>query len=162
MITKSTNYERTVAALVAGDVTPSPAAMGEQIGRHIANFTAFLDTLRVSSCSDVADLLRNESSRLLKEVANQLMSETAIVEIFDREQALGSLCCSEATANSIAYLGGFDKVRADEAVMAAAESSVQTVVQAPDLTPFLGVMPGMPALGDDLVDAEVLPAQAPT
>lgn len=90
--------------------------------------------------------------RVLDEVADDLKSGELQARFHDPIAGLDAICDSEVTGNGIAYLAGFDKDGADQAVLASNEAKLvdgKPVLKpggkigkpegwkAPDLTPFV-------------------------
>lgn len=121
---KTSNFERTAAWLKACGKVPGPAALSVQIGCHIEEFLEFLLSVDFDSAEDAESL---EGSVIdLLHVANGLKKGLVMASInpSDRIEALDALCDSEVTGNGVAYLAGFDKRRADLAVLASNDAKL--------------------------------------
>ena len=119
-----TNYERTANWLKACGKKPSPENLSLQTGCHIEEFCEFLKTLRTDS-EGYAKLI--ERTRLdLEWFAIKLKKREQFVYIPThlRTDALDALCDTEVTGNGVAYMAGFDKEPADEAVLASNEDKL--------------------------------------
>ena len=119
-----TNYERTAAWLKACGKEPGPENLSVQSGCHIEEFCEFLKTLRTDS-EGYAKLI--ERTRLdLEWFASKLKRREQFVYIPThlRTDALDALCDTEVTGNGVAYMAGFDKEPADEAVLASNEDKL--------------------------------------
>jgi predicted HAD superfamily Cof-like phosphohydrolase len=118
------NYERTEEWLRACGKEPSAENLSVQIGCHIEEFCEFLKSLRTDS-EGYAKLL--DRTRLdLDWFASQLKrrDQLVYVPIHLRVEALDALCDTEVTGNGVAYLAGFDKQGADEAVLQSNEAKL--------------------------------------
>lgn len=112
-----TNYQRTKAWLKACGKEPSPENLSVQIGCAIEEFCELLACLRTDS-EGYAKLL--DRTRLdLEWFAGKLKKREQFVYIPThlRVDALDALCDIEVTGNGVAYLAGFDKDSADQAVL---------------------------------------------
>jgi predicted HAD superfamily Cof-like phosphohydrolase len=118
------NYQRTETWLAACGKTPSAKNLSVQIGCHIEEFMELLATLDFSS--PAYDTALRESMMSLRHLSLNLKTGHASVRIREqqREEALDALCDCEVTGNGIAYLAGFDKVHADEAVLASNDAKL--------------------------------------
>jgi predicted HAD superfamily Cof-like phosphohydrolase len=112
-----TNFERTANWLKACGKEPTPENLSTQAGVHIEEFCEFLACLRTDS-EGYAKLL--DRTRLdLEWFASKLKrrEQSVYIPIHLRVDALDALCDSEVTGNGVAYLAGFDKDAADQAVL---------------------------------------------
>jgi predicted HAD superfamily Cof-like phosphohydrolase len=119
-----TNYERTAAWLKACGKEPGPENLSLQTGCHIEEFCEFLKTLRTDS-EGYAKLI--ERTRLdLEWFAIKLKKREQFVYIPThlRTDALDALCDTEVTGNGVAYMAGFDKEPADDAVLASNDAKL--------------------------------------
>lgn len=114
---QASNFERTAAWLKACGKVPGPAALSVQIGCHIEEFIEFLMCVDFDSAEDAESLERSVTDLL--RVANGLKKGLVMAGInpSDRIEALDALCDSEVAGNGVAYLAGFDKRGADQAVL---------------------------------------------
>lgn len=147
-----TNYERTAQWLAACGKEPSPENLSLQVGCHIEEFCEFLKTLRTDS-EGYAKLIDRTRVDLEWFASKLKRREQAIyIPVHLRTDALDALCDTEVTGNGVAYLAGFNKVAADEAVLASNEAKLvdgKPVIleggkigkpegwQAPNLRPFV-------------------------
>ena len=147
-----TNYHRTANWLKACGKEPGPENLSVQIGCHIEEFCEFLKVLR-SDSEGYAKLI--DRTRLdLEWFATKLKKREQFVYIQThmRTDALDALCDTDVTGNGVAYMAGFNKVDADEAVLASNDSKLvdgKPVIleggkigkpegwRAPDLRPFV-------------------------
>jgi predicted HAD superfamily Cof-like phosphohydrolase len=115
---EATNFDRTAAWLKACGKVPGPAALSVQIGCHIEEFVEFLMCIDFDSAKDLENLESCVADML--HVASGLKKGLVMASInpSDRIEALDALCDSEVTGNGVAYLAGFDKRGADQAVLA--------------------------------------------
>jgi hypothetical protein len=113
-----TNFERTATWLKACGKEPSVETMSTQVGCHIEEFCEFLKTLCTNS--DGYSLLLRRTCDDLDWFASKLKRGEQSVHIpeYLRKYALDALCDTEVTGNGVAYLAGFAKAGADEAVLA--------------------------------------------
>lgn len=112
-----TNYERTANWLKACGKEPTPENAMIQLGCHIEEVCELLATLRTDK-EGYAKLL--DRTRLdLEWFATKLKRKeiTVYVPTHLREDALDALCDTEVTGNGLAYLLGFNKMAADQAVL---------------------------------------------
>lgn len=119
-----TNFQRTSDWLKACGKEPSPENVSLQIGCHIEEFCEFLKTLRTES-DGYAKLI--ERTRIdLDWFAAKLkrQEQTVFIPLHLREDALDALCDTEVTGNGVAYLAGFAKAEADEAVLSSNEDKL--------------------------------------
>lgn len=118
------NYQRTADWLKACGKEPTPENLSLQIGCHIEEFCEFLKQLRTDSegCAEVIDRARND----LEWFATKLKKREQFVYIPPhlRAEALDALCDTEVTGNGVAYMAGFNKVAADELVLASNDAKL--------------------------------------
>jgi predicted HAD superfamily Cof-like phosphohydrolase len=119
-----TNYERTVAWLKACGKEPDMDNLSVQIGCHLEEFTEFLAALRTDS--EGCHLLLNRTALDLQWFAGKLKrrEQFAYIPQHTKTDALDALCDCEVTGNGVAYLAGFNKPAADEAVLASNEAKL--------------------------------------
>lgn len=120
----TTNFERTKAWLIACGKEPTPENLSVQVGCHIEEFCELLARLRTDS-EGYAKLL--DRTRLdLEWFASKLKRREQAVYIptHMRTDALDALCDAEVTGNGVAYLAGFDKPNADQAVLASNDAKL--------------------------------------
>lgn len=150
----TTNFERTAQWLAAcGKQVGNDANISVQIGCHIEEFTEFMASLQFAGESISAET-GSAAVNVLALLARELKTG-AMVSRIDPEQleeGLDALCDLEVTGNGVAYLSGFNKIGADEAVLQANEAKLvdgKPVIleggkigkpegwKAADLTPFI-------------------------
>lgn len=148
----TTNFQRTQAWLQACGKTPSLKDLSVQIGCHLEEIIELLATLELES--SIADELMMASMRSLRILSLDLKKgySHARIRPDHRAHALDALCDIEVTLNGCAFLAGFDKDGADQAVLDANDAKLvdgKPVIleggkigkppgwTAPDLTPFL-------------------------
>ena len=121
---QTSNFERTAAWLKACGKVPGPAALSVQIGCHIEEFVEFLMCIDFDSAKDLENLESCVADML--HVAAGLKNGLVMASInpSDRIEALDALCDSEVTGNGVAYLAGFDKRGADQAVLASNDAKL--------------------------------------
>lgn len=118
------NYKRTANWLKACGKEPTPENLSVQIGCHIEEFCEFIKTLRTDS-EGYAKLM--DRTRLdLEWFGSKLKrgDEMVYIPIHLRSEALDALCDTEVTGNGIAYMAGFNKEFADEAVLQSNEAKL--------------------------------------
>lgn len=118
------NYKRTANWLKACGKEPTPENLSVQIGCHIEEFCEFIKTLRTDS-EGYAKLM--DRTRLdLEWFGSKLKrgDEMVYIPTHHRPEALDALCDTEVTGNGIAYLAGFNKEFADEAVLQSNEAKL--------------------------------------
>ena len=124
------NYQRTAAWLHAcGKQSTDPGHLSVQIGCHIEEFVEFLDQVALEDHGLEAGLSGSRlvvAADLLEMVAYLIKRGilTASIPKENQERALDALCDMEVTGNGVAYLAGFDKEGADQAVLAANEAKL--------------------------------------
>jgi predicted HAD superfamily Cof-like phosphohydrolase len=118
------NYERTARWLKACGKEPSPEGLAVQIGVHIEEFVEFLRTLRTDS-EGYAKLLDRTSIDLDWYAGKLKRGEQSVyIPTHLRVDALDALCDTEVTGNGVAYMAGFDKPSADQAVLESNEAKL--------------------------------------
>ena len=119
-----TNFDRTAAWLKACGKEPNQENLSVQSGCHIEEFCEFLRTLRTDS-EGYAKLLERTCNDL-EWFASKLKRREQFVYIPThlRTDALDALCDTEVTGNGVAYLAGFAKKGADEAVLASNDAKL--------------------------------------
>lgn len=120
----STNYKRTADWLAACGKLPGEENASVQIGCFIEEFCEFMDSLRTSS-EGYALLLRRTREDLAW-FAEKLKrrEQTVYVPVHLRVNALDALCDVEVTGNGVAYMLGFNKPPADEAVLSSNDAKL--------------------------------------
>lgn len=119
-----TNYHRTSNWLKACGKEPNQEGLSVQIGCHLEEICEFLGALR-SDSEGYGKLI--ERTRVdLEWYAGKLKKREQFVYIPThlRVDALDALCDTEVTGNGVAYMAGFDKPAADEAVLASNEAKL--------------------------------------
>jgi|GEM_PF-724240 len=119
-----TNYQRTAAWLAACGKEPSQENLSLQLGCHIEEFCELLSVLRTDS-EGYAKLL--DRTRLdLEWFASKLKraEQQVYIPTHLRADALDALCDTDVTGNGVAYLAGFKKTEADQAVLASNEAKL--------------------------------------
>jgi predicted HAD superfamily Cof-like phosphohydrolase len=119
-----TNYERTASWLKACGKEPSTENLSVQIGCHIEEFCEFLRALRSDNQIFSTDLQRTCNDLEWLGSKLKFKQQTAYIPPHLREDALDALCDTEVTGNGVAYLAGFNKVGADEAVLASNDAKL--------------------------------------
>jgi predicted HAD superfamily Cof-like phosphohydrolase len=119
-----TNYQRTAAWLQACGKVPGDN-ITVQAGCAIEEFTEFLEHL--SGREQGTRAVINLAIEALERAGTLLKSGKAQVIITDEDRvgALDALCDVEVTINGVAYLSGFDKDAADQAVLASNDSKLE-------------------------------------
>lgn len=120
-----TNYQRTAAWLKACEKEPSPENLSTQLGCAIEEFCELLACLRTDS-EGYAKLL--DRTRLdLEWFASKLKrrEQSVYIPTHLRVNALDALCDIEVAGNGVAYLAGFDKDSADQAVLDSNDSKLE-------------------------------------
>lgn len=119
-----TNYQRTEAWLKACGKTPSPSTLSVQIGCDLEEQAELLQCLEFDSQLDATHMMAIAEG--LQLIAGSLKRGLIQAKIRDhlREEALDALCDREVTGNGIAYLAGFYKDGADQAVLASNDAKL--------------------------------------
>jgi predicted HAD superfamily Cof-like phosphohydrolase len=118
------NYQRTAAWLTACGKEPNQKNLSIQIGCHLEEMIELLECLELDCREDentlncIIDDLHLIASSLKKNIT------MASIKTHKREDALDALCDCEVTGNGVAYLAGFRKVDADEAVLTSNEAKL--------------------------------------
>lgn len=121
---QNSNFERTAAWLQACGKVPGPAALSVQIGCHIEEFVEFLMCIDFDSAKDLQNLESCVADMLHVAAGLKKGLVMASINPSDRIEALDALCDSEVTGNGVAYLAGFDKRGADQAVLASNDAKL--------------------------------------
>jgi predicted HAD superfamily Cof-like phosphohydrolase len=121
---QASNFERTAAWLQACGKVPAPAALSVQIGCHIEEFVEFLMCIDFDSAKDLENLESCVADMLHVAAGLKKGLVMASINPSDRIEALDALCDSEVTGNGVAYLAGFDKRGADQAVLASNDAKL--------------------------------------
>lgn len=113
-----TNFQRTAAWLQACGKTGSSADLSVQLGCHIEEVCELLRCLRTDSAGWQRVLERAVID--LTDLADEVKEGNRTLHFPNhlRDLVLDSLCDAEVTGNGVAYLAGFDKDSADQAVLA--------------------------------------------
>lgn len=111
------NFRRTADWLAACGKEPSPEALSLQIACHLEEMAEFIETIRCTN-ENIEDWLYR-AVRSLEEASNYVKSQPSVkLKINRDENALDALCDMEVTGNGVAYLAGWNKEGADQAVLA--------------------------------------------
>ena len=149
------NFQRTADWLAACGKQPgNEQNLSVQIGCHLEETVEFLNTVYIESTTGITSNALQEVAAILSAIGNNVKRGHATAKIYDREAALDALCDCEVTGNGVAFLAGFDKDGADQAVLASNEAKLvdgkPVFIEGtskigkpegwlpPDLTPFLG------------------------
>jgi hypothetical protein len=118
------NYRRTANWLKACGKEPTPENLSVQIGCMIEEFCEFIEHLRTDS-EGYAKLMERTRSDL-EWFGSKLKrgDEKVYIPPHFRPEALDALCDAEVTINGVAYLAGFNKEFADEAVLQSNEAKL--------------------------------------
>ena len=118
------NFHRTAAWLEACGKLPGPENLSVQTGCHIEEFCEFLRCLRTDS--DGYAKLIDRTCVDLEWFASKLKrgEQSVYIPPHLRADALDALCDTEVTGNGVAYMAGFDKPAADEAVLASNDAKL--------------------------------------
>jgi predicted HAD superfamily Cof-like phosphohydrolase len=119
-----TNFDRTAAWLKACGKEPNQENLSVQIGCHLEEICEFIGALR--SDSEGYGKLLERTKADLEWFASKLKRREQFVYIPThlRTDALDALCDTEVTCNGVAYLAGFAKKGADEAVLASNDAKL--------------------------------------
>jgi predicted HAD superfamily Cof-like phosphohydrolase len=121
---QASNFERTAAWLQDCGKVPGPATLSVQIGCHIEEFVEFLMCIDFDSAKDLENLESCVADMLHVAAGLKKGLVMASINPSDRIEALDALCDSEVTGNGVAYLAGFDKGGADQAVLASNDAKL--------------------------------------
>lgn len=119
-----TNFQRTADWLRACGKQPTPENLSVQIGCDMEETAEFLRTLSFDSVASHFDIAN--AIEILERVGAFLKRRDVVASIAqnEREAALDALCDRQVTGDGIAYLNGFDKECADEAVLNANDAKL--------------------------------------
>ena len=120
-----TNFERTKTWLAACGKKPDIYDLSVQIGCQLEEFCELLGTIR--SDSEGYGKLLDRTRTDLDWFAGKLKrrEQFVYIPIHLRVDALDALCDIEVTGNGVAYLAGFDKDAADQAVLDSNDSKLE-------------------------------------
>jgi predicted HAD superfamily Cof-like phosphohydrolase len=120
-----TNFERNKQWLIACGKTPTIENLSVAIGVQLEEICEFLGTIR--SDSEGYGKLLERTRTDLDWFAGKLKrrEQFVYIPIHLRVDALDSLCDIEVTGNGVAYLAGFDKDSADQAVLDSNDSKLE-------------------------------------
>ena len=121
---QASNFERTAAWLKACGKVPGPAALSVQIGCHIEEICEFLNCLDFDSARDLGNVESCSDDLMLVATALKKGLVMGFINPSDQVDALDALCDIEVTGNGVAYLAGFDKRAADQAVLASNDAKL--------------------------------------
>lgn len=118
------NYQRTADWLAACGKLPNAAGASVQIGCDLEEQIEFLELLDLDDRGDSHLLL--SAIYNLKVVANNLKKQNTVACIADYNNvhALDALCDREVTGNGVAYMLGYNKPAADQAVLASNDAKL--------------------------------------
>lgn len=119
-----TNYQRTADWLKACGKEPNPEGLSVQIGCDLEEFCEFLKTLRIDSDGYAKLIQRTVADLEWFAVKLKKREQTVYIPIHLRVDALDALCDREVTGNGVAYMAGFNKPAADEAVLASNDAKL--------------------------------------
>lgn len=112
------NFLRTASWLANCGKEQSEANLSVQVGVHIEEFLEFVDQLE-----DVLPVYA-DAVALLGDLAKDFKKDGKIAKFKDPVLALDALCDSEVTGNGVAYLAGWNKLRADAKVLDANDAKL--------------------------------------
>lgn len=119
-----TNFERTAAWLKACGKIPTKYNLSVQIGCDLEEQAEFLRCLSMDKAIYGTHLVAiTEGLQLIGE-AIKAGHVHAFIPASKRTETLDALCDREVTGNGVAYLAGFDKDGADQAVLASNEAKL--------------------------------------
>ena len=122
-----TNFDRTKLWLSACGKRPSKENLSIQIGCDIEEAAEFLREVDFDADPDTAVRLRRIILRAVEDlefVATKIKKGEHTAILGNYERALDALCDREVTGNGVAYLAGFDKRGADQAVLASNDAKL--------------------------------------
>lgn len=118
------NYQRTADWLKACGKEPDAEGLSVQIGCDLEEFCEFLKTLRIDSEGYAKLIQRTVADLEWFAVKLKKREQMVYIPIHLRTDALDALCDREVTGNGVAYMAGFNKPAADEAVLASNEAKL--------------------------------------
>lgn len=119
-----TNYQRTADWLKACGKEPNPEGLSVQIGCDLEEYCEFLKTLRIDSDGYAKLIQRTVADLEWFAVKLKKREQMVYIPIHLRVEALDALCDREVTGNGVAYMAGFNKPAADEAVLASNDAKL--------------------------------------
>lgn len=119
-----TNFHRTARWLKACGKEPSLENLSVQIGCDLEEYCEFLKTLRIDSEGYAKLIQRTVADLEWFAVKLKKREQQVYIPIHLRVEALDALCDREVTGNGVAYLAGFNKPEADEAVLASNDAKL--------------------------------------
>lgn len=119
-----TNYQRTADWLKACGKEPNPEGLSVQIGCDLEEYCEFLKTLRIDSDGYAKLIQRTVADLEWFAVKLKKREQLVYIPIHLRVEALDALCDREVTGNGVAYMAGFNKPAADEAVLASNDAKL--------------------------------------
>ena len=116
-MTHQTNFDRVSSWLKIAGKEQNNKNLSTQVGVHLEEVAEMLDAMNITSPTGAIGNVLIEAKMILQLVATGLKSGEFGVQIFDHEAMLDALCDQDVTLNGVAYLAGYDKNRADKAVL---------------------------------------------
>lgn len=118
------NYQRTADWLKACGKEPNPEGLSVQIGCDLEEYCEFMKTLRTDSEGYAKLLQRTIADLEWFAVKLKKREQFVYIPTHMRTDALDALCDREVTGNGVAYMAGFDKPAADDAVLDSNEAKL--------------------------------------
>lgn len=120
-----TNFQRTADWLMACGKAPNAENFSVQVGCHLEEFVELLHCLEFRGTMVPPDVA-SAAVAVMTELAEGLKSGKSECRIAPGkdEEALDALCDAEVTGNGVAYMAGFDKDGADQAVLASNDAKL--------------------------------------
>ena len=112
------NFLRTAHWLAACGKEQNEKDLSVQVGVHIEEMLEFIEQL-----DDLLPAYRGAAA-ILVDLALDYKEDGKIVKFKDAEKALDALCDTEVTGNGVAYFAGWNKLLADQKVLAANDAKL--------------------------------------
>lgn len=112
------NFIRTANWLASCGKEQNEANLSVQVGVHIEEMMEFIEQL-----DDVLPAYRG-AALMLVDLALDYKKEGKIAKFKDAEKTLDALCDTEVTGNGVAYFAGWNKLLADQKVLAANDAKL--------------------------------------
>ena len=124
-MTHQTNFDRVSSWLKIAGKEQNNKNLSTQVGVHLEEVAEMLEAMNITSPTGAIANVLIEAKMILQLVATGLKSGEFGVQIFDHEAMLDALCDQDVTLNGVAYLAGYDKNRADKAVLDSNDSKFE-------------------------------------
>ena len=111
------NYDRVSNWLKVAGKEPSVQTMSVQSGVMIEEMAEFFETVHFTDNGGDGNLALKMVAAMMHKIGNELKKNGGQLGIKNRIACLDALCDIDVTLNGVAFLAGFDKNGADDAVL---------------------------------------------